>query len=82
LQINYKSLITTSDIFTITNQKQFEKIALKVFRFQYDSNDVYREFCQLLNVEKKEVKSLQQIPFLSIQFFKSNVVIYNNNPVK
>jgi len=82
LQINPEFLITASDIFTISNAKQFEKIALKVFRFQYDSNDVYREFCQLLNVEKKEVKSLQQIPFLPIQFFKSHVVVSTTHPVQ
>ncbi len=82
MQINPEFLITASDIFTISNAKQFEKIALKVFRFQYDSNDVYREFCQLLNVEKKEVKSLQQIPFLPIQFFKSHVVVSTTHPVQ
>ena len=82
MQINPEFLITASDIFTISNAKQFEKIALKVFRFQYDSNDVYREFCQLLNVEKQEVKSLQQIPFLPIQFFKSHVVVSTTHPVQ
>jgi len=68
-------LISPADIFSISNKKQFEKIALKVFRFQYDNNVVYREFCQYLNVEKHEVKSLQQIPFLPIQFFKSHEVL-------
>ena len=75
-------MITTSDIFTTTNQKQFEKIALKVFRFQYDSNTVYREFCDLLHVKKQEVQSLQQIPFLPIQFFKSHRVVSNDNPIQ
>jgi phenylacetate-coenzyme A ligase PaaK-like adenylate-forming protein len=68
-------LITSQDIFTISNQKQFEKVALKVFRFQYENNSVYREFCELLKVEKGNVKSLQQIPFLPIQFFKSHNVL-------
>ena len=68
-------MITPHDIFTISNQKQFEKIALKVFRFQYENNAVYRSFCELLKVEKGSVKSLQQIPFLPIQFFKSHDVL-------
>jgi phenylacetate-coenzyme A ligase PaaK-like adenylate-forming protein len=67
-------LITSNDIFTISNQKQFEKVALKVFRFQYENNAVYRTFCELLNVDKRSVKSLHQIPFLPIQFFKSHEV--------
>ena len=75
-------MITTSDIFTISNQKQFEKIALKVFRFQYDHNSVYREFCHFLNTEKQTVKSLEQIPFLPIQFFKSHNVLSNTNPIE
>ncbi len=70
-------LISTQDIFTISSQKQFEKIALKVFRYQYENNLVYRSFCEYLRVEKQAVKSLQQIPFLPIQFFKSHSVVSN-----
>lgn len=75
-------MISSHDIFTIQNQKQFEKIALKVFRFQYDNNQVYREFCELLKVEIGSVKSLQQIPFLPIQFFKSHDVISSNDAIQ
>ena len=75
-------MIPASDIFSIANHKQFEKIALKVFRFQYDNNQVYNAFCQHLKVEKTEVKSLEQIPFLPIQFFKSHDVVSNANPIQ
>lgn len=68
-------MISPQDIFTISSQKQFEKIALKVFRFQHENNAVYRDFCNFLNVEKGNVKSLKQIPFLPIQFFKSHDVL-------
>ena len=75
-------LITNTDIFSITNQKQFEKIALQTFRFQYENNLVYREFCSLMKVEKSSVKTIQQIPFLPIQFFKSHSVISNGNSIQ
>ena len=76
-----KRLITSEDIFSISSAKQFEKTALKVFRFQYDNNHVYREFCDLVKQDKQSVKSLKQIPFLPIQFFKSHKVVSNlNNP--
>ncbi len=75
-------MISPQDIFTIANQKQFEKIALKVFRFQYENNLVYRDFCNFLKVEKSSVKSLQQIPFLPIQFFKSHEVVSSTNPIQ
>jgi phenylacetate-coenzyme A ligase PaaK-like adenylate-forming protein len=78
-------LATASDLFTfppeISGQKQFEKIALKVFRFQHENNLVYQEFCNYLNINKQEVKSLQQIPFLPIQFFKSHRVVSNDPEV-
>lgn len=75
-------MITASDIFTISSQKQFEKIALKVFRFQYENNLVYQEFCDLLKTNPQKVKSLHQIPFLPIQFFKSHNVVSNNDPIQ
>jgi len=75
-------LISPADIFSISSTKQFEKIALKVFRFQYDNNVVYREFCHYLNVEKHDVKSLQQIPFLPIQFFKSHEILSSEEKVQ
>jgi phenylacetate-coenzyme A ligase PaaK-like adenylate-forming protein len=77
-----KNLITANDIFTISSQKQFEKIALKVFRFQYEKNLVYQEFCDLLKTNPQKVKSLHQIPFLPIQFFKSHNVVSNYDPIE
>jgi phenylacetate-coenzyme A ligase PaaK-like adenylate-forming protein len=75
-------LITNSDIFTISSQKQFEKIALKVFRFQYENNLVYQEFCDLMKTDISKVKTLKKIPFLPIQFFKSHEVVSNTNRVQ
>ncbi|MEP6804145.1 MAG: acyl transferase, partial [Flavobacterium sp.] len=75
-------MITANDIFTISSQKQFEKTALKVFRFQHENNKVYRDFCDFLKINPQQVKSLEQIPFLPIQFFKSHDVVSNNNPAQ
>jgi phenylacetate-coenzyme A ligase PaaK-like adenylate-forming protein len=57
-------------------------MALKVFRFQYENNLVYREFCDFLKTEVQKVKTIQQIPFLPIQFFKSHSVVSNTNPIQ
>lgn len=75
-------MIATSDIFSISNQKQFEKIALKVFRFQYENNLVYKEFCDFMKVKVQEVKSIKEIPFLPIQFFKSHSIVSNTNSIQ
>lgn len=76
------ALITATDIFTISTQKQFEKIALKTFRFQYENNLVYKEFCDLLQTNVSKVKTLAQIPFLPIQFFKSHQVVSNTDTIQ
>ncbi len=63
------------EIFNITNYMDFERLALKVFRFQYENVTVYRDFCSHLKITVSEVKTIRQIPFLPIQFFKNNSII-------
>lgn len=75
-------MINSNDIFTIASKKEFEKIALKVFRFQFDNNRVYQEFCTLLKKNKENVKSLTEIPFLPIQFFKSHEVLSSTEAIQ
>jgi phenylacetate-coenzyme A ligase PaaK-like adenylate-forming protein len=77
-----KNLNSASDIFSISSHKQFEKLALKTFRFQYENNLVYHEFCNLLHTNVQKVKSLAQIPFLPIQFFKSHTVLSSANSIQ
>ena len=43
---------------------------------------VYHEFCNYLKTEIHKVKTIQQIPFLPIQFFKSHAVLSNSNPIE
>lgn len=75
-------MIHPQDLFTISSQKQFEKMALKVFRYQYENNLVYQQFCEFLKIEKHSVKALSQIPFLPIQFFKSHAVVSNQDAIQ
>lgn len=62
-------------IFQIQSQKEFHKLALQVFRYQYDNVLVYQEFCNYLFKNKENVKQIEDIPFLPISFFKSHQVI-------
>jgi len=62
-------------IFNINNSENFKSIALEVFKIQALENKVYREFINYLNIDIEQVKELEQIPFLPIQFFKSHRVI-------
>jgi phenylacetate-coenzyme A ligase PaaK-like adenylate-forming protein len=50
-------------------------MALKVFNFQYQNNQVYQNFCNLLNITPNKVIDVEAIPFLPIEFFKNQLVI-------
>ena len=63
------------DIFKINSDEDFQRVALEVFNFQYENVEVYRKFCDLLKIEKHQIRSLEQIPFLPIQFFKNQQVL-------
>lgn len=67
-----------NDIFSIENNPNFEELALKVFRFQYRNVPVYHKFCDLLGTSEDDVKQLEDIPFLPIQFFKNHCVMAQN----
>jgi phenylacetate-coenzyme A ligase PaaK-like adenylate-forming protein len=67
--------ITPSTIFSIDSPAAFEATALAVFRYQAAENAVYKEFIRLLHINPQLVDSLEQIPFLPIEFFKTHEVI-------
>ena len=47
---------------------------MEQFAFQFDQNQVYREYCQLLQISPGQITSYLEIPFLPIQLFKSRKV--------
>ena len=59
---------------SITTSKDFEIAALATFSRQYEENNVYRSYCDLLNSSPSEIKTSKDIPVLPIQFFKSHEV--------
>lgn len=69
-------------IFSISSEQDFNKITLGVFRFQYDNNPVYRKFSDLLNIDPRQVKTLDKIPFLPIDFFKSHTVLSSKDEIQ
>ena len=73
-------MISKGLIFNITSEADFNRVALAVFRHQFKHNSVYRSFCDLLYKHPSDVKTLQQIPFLPIQFFKSHKVVSTTKP--
>jgi hypothetical protein len=52
----------------------FDASALELFQFQSMHNPVYQEYVRALKVNPKGVKSVSDIPFLPISFFKTHEV--------
>lgn len=75
-------MISKDQIFNIQNRSEFEETALAVFNFQAENNPVYAEFIGYLGVDPNQVKSIEQIPFLPIRFFKNRRVITGNREVE
>lgn len=69
-------------IFNIQSDAEFTQIALNVFKHQFKNNKVYRSFCDLLYIHPSDVKTIEQIPFLPIQFFKSKKILSSSDEIK
>ena len=63
------------DIFNIQYDSEFKTKALEVFEFQYRNNLVYQKFCSHLKKSLSNVKHIDDIPFLPIEFFKSKTIV-------
>ena len=74
--INYKN------IFKIKKTDEFESMAMKIFKYQFDNNKIYRSFCDLINKNPADIGNSNQIPFLPIKFFKSHKVLSSNRQIE
>lgn len=75
-------MIDTNTIFNINNQTEFEDLALQIFSYQFKNNSVYRSFCDLLYIHQSDVKTIKDIPFLPIQFFKTHQVLSSSESIE
>lgn len=62
-----------NDIFS--DNIDFGKRALEIFRYQAQNNPVYKAYLELLKIKPEIISSINQVPFLPIQFFKTHEVV-------
>ncbi|MCB0477127.1 MAG: acyl transferase [Crocinitomicaceae bacterium] len=74
--------VKIQDLFRISNDEEFEKIALQVFEFQKNQNSVYKNYLKFLGKEDFLPQKISEIPFLPISFFKSHQVICGKQDAK
>lgn len=69
-----ESIALEQRIFSITDSRSFNELALDIFYFQYRNNQVYQKFVDLLNVDPTAIGHYTGIPFLPIEFFKDHKI--------
>ena len=68
---NFKSFENL--LYTI-NDGNVDDIALRLFRYQANHNPIYGKYLQYLRVSTQSVRHVNEIPFLPISFFKSQIL--------
>jgi len=61
-------------IFNCTNDATFEKLALEIFDFQMENNLTYAAYAALI-LRGKNPENINEIPFLPLEFFKTEQII-------
>lgn len=68
-------------IFGINSLTGFQEIALEIFNCQLDKNTVYHEFVTGLGKNREAVKTISDIPFLPVEFFRNKKIVTGDLPV-
>lgn len=67
------------EIFYINSDVEFEREALKLFRFQAEHCAPYAEYIRLIGVDPADVQRVEDITMLPIEIFKSHKVYCGEN---
>lgn len=66
-------------IFTNHTEESFNKLSLEIFYFQAKHNPVYKKYLSFLKIKVSEIKTVNEIPYLPIAFFKTHEVVCEPN---
>ena len=61
-------------LFSIQHEADFQALALTIFQYQANHIPVYKQYLNALKIDPAKVQSIQEIPFLPIEFFKNNSI--------
>ena len=68
-------------IFHIEDNSQFEALALEIFDYQIQHNNIYAEYATLI-LKGKKPKNIYEIPCLPISFFKTHQIICKGKKIE
>ena len=63
-----------NDLLQISSEEEFENLSMELFKYQSKNNHVYSKYLDLLGINDSSVTKLDHIPFLPIQFYKSQPI--------
>jgi len=63
-----------NSFYNIESEEKFERACFELLTKHYNSNSVYRSYCDLINKPPSSISSIREIPFLPISFFKTHKV--------
>ncbi len=64
------------------DNKDFDKISLEIFEYQYHNVSIYKAYCDLRKKNPSTVQTITDIPFLPIHFFKTHTILDQNKSCK
>ncbi|MFU1856803.1 acyl transferase [Sphingobacterium sp. NGMCC 1.201703] len=64
-----------ADFFAIQTEDDFNQQCLETYRFQLLHCQVYRDYVSLIGKEKNQIQHYSEIPFMPIEFFKTQRVL-------
>jgi phenylacetate-coenzyme A ligase PaaK-like adenylate-forming protein len=62
-------------LFNIASEADFNRLCLAVFGFQLRENNVYGDFVKSLKITEAAITHYTQIPFMPVEFFKTQQVV-------
>jgi phenylacetate-coenzyme A ligase PaaK-like adenylate-forming protein len=69
-------------IFNIKSQTAFLKSTLEILEYQYNNNTVYRNFIKNLGKDPSSSRTLNEIPFLPVEFFRNHKIVSGDFPAE
>lgn len=79
--ITITPIVTPAAIFSVSTSN-FDQLALAIFKLQSQHCDIYKTYLSHLQINPSQIKTIQQIPFLPIEFFKTHRVLCKGKTVQ
>ncbi len=67
-------------VFRLDSFVEFNEKAMELFRFQAENVEPFKRFLDFLKIQPESIHTIEQIPFLPISFFKSELILSEGLP--